>query len=559
MIPVAEQMNTKIMTIGIDGATLDIIRPLIKKGKLPNIARLVENGVSGKIASTMPPISGPAWTTIQTGLNPGKHGLYDFFRNIPEHYSRTIINSTFLSAKTFWEILSDNGYTIGIVNMLFTYPPKPVNGFMVSGGQVSGSDKEYTFPGSLKQEILQMEPGYKLDPFERISQTKKFLDGIPAHLYRQERIHCHLLKKYSPDFFINYFPIPDIIHHTFWKHMDPLHPLHNEKKARQYLPLIETCYETLDKIIGNRMEMMDENGVIIVISDHGGGPLHKFVQLNKWLQDEGLMSLESGHQNKNHSFLKFIGKLKKKFIDFSAPYDTIGLRHWMGNFSREKRRSFVMSNIIDWSKTKAYAGRPGEQGIHCNLQGREKYGIVAPGKEYEKVRDDIIEGLSLLRDPESGDKIFDNVFKREEIYEGPFVSNAPDIIFDFGDAPYQSGDALLADRLFQNVTEGSVNGKHRQNGVLFVHGKGIKKESKIKGARLCDYAPTVLHLMGIPIPHEMDGKVLVDIFEPAFMEKNPVKYKNTPVVNPDSNSGEGRFTPEESESITERLKSLGYL
>ena len=554
-----EQSKIKVMTIGIDGATLDILLPLIKKGKLPNIASLIENGVSGELESTMPPISGPAWATVQTGLNPGKHGIFDFFRNIPEKYSRTMINSTFLPTKTLWEILSDSGKTVGIVNMLFTYPPKHVNGFIVSGGQVPRKEKEYTFPSSLKKEILQQDPNYKLDPFNRISQTKKFLREIPIHLNSQERIHCYLLKKYSPNFFMNYFPIPDIIHHTFWKHMDPLHPLYSDKKSQSYLRLIENCYQTLDDIIGKRMKMVNDETVIIVMSDHGGGPLHKFVQLNKWLQDQGLMSLEPGHQDKGHSFLRTLEKLKKRAIDFSAPFDIIGLRHWIGYISREKRRAFAMSNIIDWANTKAYAGRPGEQGIHCNLQGREKYGIVTPGKEYEKLREYIIDNLSQLRDPQSGNKIFNHIYKREEIYEGPFLSNAPDIIFDFGDAPYQSGDALLAHELFQDVLSGGVNGKHRQNGILLVHGKGIKKRSEIHGARLCDYAPTVLHLMGVPIPREMDGKVLVDIFEPAFMQKHPVKYKDMDVVKPESTVGEVTYTPEESESITDRLKSLGYL
>ena len=193
----------KVMVIGIDGATFDVLTPLINEGKLPHLEALIREGTSGNLKSTIPPLSSAAWSTFQTGMYPGKHGVFDFYRNNHSELTFDPANSTFLKAKTLWEILSDKGKKVGVINLLFTYPPREVNGFIITGKETPGEDKDYTFPSSLKKEILQFDPKYKVEPFSNISRDKNFLKAVPVRLMRQERVNQFLLKKYQVDCFMN--------------------------------------------------------------------------------------------------------------------------------------------------------------------------------------------------------------------------------------------------------------------------------------------------------------------------------------------------------------------
>jgi predicted AlkP superfamily phosphohydrolase/phosphomutase len=554
--------NVKVMVIGMDGATFDILNSLISQGKLPHLKSLIKEGVSGPLRSTIPPLSAAAWSTFQTGKNPGKHGIFDFFRNCPGEYNCTAVNSTFLKSKTLWEILSDNGKNVGVLNVMFNYPPRQVNGFIVSGKETPSENKEYTFPGPLKQEILQFEPKYKAEPFRRVSQTKNFLKKVPLLLNRQERVNSYLFKKYSPDFFMNLFAIPDIIHHLFWKHIDPSHPYYSEKKSRKYLALFEKSYQTLDDIVGRRMQMVDKDTIVIIISDHGAGALHKIVQLNRWLKKQGLLALKKEPSVSTSSVRKSIKEIIKKLYEYLVMYDSFGLIKML-RFKTTGKREALAKHAIDWSKTKAYAGRKSEHGIYCNVRGREKEGIINPGKEYEELREFIISQIQTITDPATGLKVFKHIYKREEIYNGPYVSYAPDIILDFGNNPYEPGTALFDSEIIDEVRINSLSGMHRPDGILIAHGQGIKNGAEINGANICDLAPTILYAMGIKTPPDMDGKVLYSLFEPSFIDKNVAEYEkaqaSTYRKKEEKEGAEVTYSDKEVNEIQERLRPLGYL
>ncbi|MFC1633820.1 alkaline phosphatase family protein [Planctomycetota bacterium] len=554
--------QTKVMVIGMDGATFDVINPLISQGKLPHLQSLIQEGVSGPLKSTLPPLSAAAWSTFQTGKNPGKHGIFDFLRNCPGEYSCTVVNSTFLKSKTLWEILSENRRSVGVLNVMFNYPPREVNGFIVSGKETPDEQKEYTYPRSLKQKILQFEPKYQAEPFRRVYQTKSFLKKVPVLLKRQERVNSYLLNKYSPDFFMNLFAIPDIIHHLFWKYIDSSHPHYCEKKSRQYLPLIERCYQTLDDIVGGRMQMVDKDTVVIIMSDHGGGGLHKIVQLNRWLKEQGLLSLKEEPSVNTSLLSKSIRELTRRLHDHLVMHDSFGFIKKL-KLKTIGRRQASAKNAIDWPNTKAFAGRNSEHGIYCNVKGREKEGVVSPGKEYEELREFIILQLRTLTDSETGLKIFKHIYKREEIYMGPYVLYAPDIILDFGNNPYVQGTALLDWEVIEEVRMNRFSGMHRPDGILIARGKGIKKGTSIQGACIYDLAPTILYMMGVKIPLDMDGKVLYDLFEPSLIDKNVIEYEKAEAstsTNKEEKKGiELTYSDKETEEIEERLRSLGYL
>lgn len=552
--------KTKVMVIGIDGASFNVLLPMIEKGRLPNFASIIESGVSGKLRSIIPPISGPAWTTFATGVYPGMHGIYDFFRNLQENYACTPINSSFIPMKTLWEVLSDQGRKVGVMNMLFSYPPQKVNGFVVSGRGTPNEKVKYSYPERIKDEILDFEPHYRIEAYRQISMTRHFLKLLVDQLKCQERVNQYLFRKYPCDFTMSYFAVPDLIQHIFWKYMDPTHPNHDHKDANRLLPFIENCYKVLDDILSERLKMMDEDTIMIIVSDHGAGPLHKMVQINKWLQQSQLLFLKEEY-NKNGTWtsMLMLSKLLKGLLSITSKVDILGLRRLIGFKTREKRRLYSKQKFIDWSRTKAYAGRLAECGIHINLKGREGEGIVDSGDEYEKIREFIISNLSGLKDPQTGEKVFEKIWKREDLYKGPYVSYAPDLILDCGDRPYMANDGLWSNELFERVPKSSVTGMHCNDGIIIATGRGIKKRAKIEGANICDLAPTILSLIGAEIPSYMEGEVLTDLsVSPSQSARKPLdEYLN----HPQAPEGKEKviYSEEESEDISKRLKDLGYL
>jgi len=554
--------KVKVMVLGFDGASFNVLLPMIEKGKLPHFASMMKHGVSGKLRSVIPPVSGPAWTTFATGVYPGKHGIYDFFRNLPEEYGCTPINSSFIPTKTLWEILSEQGKKIGVMNTLFSYPPQKVNGFVISGRGTPGENSQYSYPDQLKDEILTYEPKYKIEPYRQISQTKRFLRLLVEQLKCQERVNRYLFQKYPCDFAMSYFAVPDLIQHIFWKYIDPNHPHYSYKRARRFLPLIEDCYTTLDSIICERLKMIDEDTILIVISDHGAGPLHKLFQLNKWLQQSQLLFLKENYSERNLANMVLLTNLAKGLLNIASRVDIFGLRRLIGYKTRQKRRLYGMKKFIDWSRTKAYAGRLAECGVYVNLKGREGQGIVASGQEYEKIRELIISNLSDLRDPQNGENIFEKIWKREELYSGPYVSDAPDLILDFGDHPYMANDSLLSSELFEKVPTNGVGGMHRNDGIIMAHGQGIKKGATLEGANICDLAPTILYLMGLEIPNYMDGKILADILTSPPLQIHKESHISDTDNKPTMITEEKKkiiYSEEEAEDISKRLKELGYL
>ena len=551
-----ERTYPKVIIVGIDGCTFNVLNKLIAKNKLPNFSKLIQEGAYGKLRSTMPPGSPAAWSTFQTGKDPGKHGIFDFFRNNPENYNYTPVNATFLKEETFWMRLSRLGMRVGVVNFLFTYPPQPVNGFLVTGKETPSEMTSYTYPEQLKDEILEMEPAFEVEPFKRVTHTKDFLIDTITKLAIQEKVNRHLMEHHPTDMFMNMFAMPDILQHVFWRHMDDAHPLYDAKEAKIYAPLIEAIFQKLDEIIGNRLQGMGTDATIIVLSDHGACGLTKIVQINKWLQDHQLLFLRKRKFSLN-SLLSFTLHLIKKVDRLFSGFDRLGLRRFIKHSTKEMRKNFSMNNLIDWSRTKAYMGRISESGIFCNLKGREKFGIVAPGDEYEAIRDEIINGLKILKDPETDAHIFRNVSKREDLYHGAYVKYAPDIIIETGDLPYQEGDNLLARHLFEKLTNLNLTGKHHPDGVLMVFGKGIKKGHVLNNIHIRDMAPTVLFMLGQKIPADMDGNVITEIFEDDIVKHRPIEFENE--LNAASEQQEVLFNDEEKSEIEKRLKDLGYL
>jgi predicted AlkP superfamily phosphohydrolase/phosphomutase len=520
----------KVLVIGLDGATPELLFPLAKEGKLPNLAKLLNNGVSGNLKSTLPPQTATAWSSFLTGTNPGKHGLFHFLKRLNK-YNFTLNNSNDIKATTLWSILNKHGKKVGLMQVPFTYPPPQIDHFVVTGLGTPGPRSDFVYPSKLRDKLL------KDLNFRFHNDPNSFRDGNEDNylkdLYETERkkteVTLFLMDEYECDFYMVVYMGIDQVQHFFWKYMDKTHPAHNPAKAKKYGNVIEDHYKRIDNYVGDILNNINSDTVVIVLSDHGAGPVLKEVNLNFWLRTKGLQKIKKSNTSEIRRWLLSQGFSIGRISIFLRK---IGVLNFLAKTMPERIKEVVPRGDalkeIDWSKTKVFSF--GNLGLlYVNLRGREEEGIVEPGREYEELRNYLIEELYKLTDPENGRKIVNKVYKREEIYDGSCTEEAPDL-FVLTYPEYKEMmrflDTLTMKLGKSDHSERSVriSGQHRMNGILIISGKGIQQHKTITNAEIIDIAPTILKLLGIPVPPNMDGKVLADVFSPSFLKKlNVVK------------------------------------
>jgi len=537
-------MSNKVFVIGLDGATFDIIKPLVKEGKLPTIGKLMSEEVHGNLKSTIPPATLPAWPSFMTGKNPGKHGVFDFMGRESNEYYGKIMSSKDIHGETLWRILSKFGKRSIVINVPATYPSEKINGIIISG-MLTPLGRTYTYPPELEEEIK----GYVIEMDPEIYEKDKsiFMDELYSITQKRKDTALYLMKKYEWDLFMVMFRETDIIQHILWG---------EKEKIFQF-------YQYIDKIINQLTAKIDKNTYIIIMSDHGFGELKKMVCINKWLTDLGLLS----YKRKDYSSLRYVklnklSGLKTDYLNkktlFKLGFSRQRIIFWLEKIGLEKSLSLIPKSIrkriraslpetdldIDWVRTKAYFSSffcAETQSITINLKGCDPEGIVDP-KEYENVREYIIKKLHELRDPATGEKVVDKVFRREEIYHGPCLDRAPDIVMLLKEGYKASGDFLQKEVI---VPKEKIEGAHRMNGILIVIGPDIKQGEEIKNTEIIDLTPTIIHIMNIPVPKDMDGRVLKEIF------KEDSKLAKREIVCQD--------VEYEKEKIKERIKELKAL
>ena len=548
----------RVIVLGLDGATFDILLPLVKENKLPHLAWVLEEGVWGELRSTMPPYSAQAWASMATGVNQGKHGIVDFWRVSKEGVRRGVVDSTLIRSDTLWGILSRHGKRVGVVNVPLTYPPLEVKGYMVSGFMTPRGKMDYTYPPHLREEILEATGEYDPDPYDPISPSKRLLEEYLYWMRRKEQANRFLLSRYPLDFFISVVQALDQIQHFFWSVFDDHHPSHDPGQAKRYQGMIEECYRLVDEVVGQRLRLLDEKTSLFIISDHGFGPAHKWFQVNKFLAELGLLVLKREPAVKY--LMRRVGLTPQNIRNVVHRGDVFGFRRKTGRWLRmelSKRLESALALPIDWEKTAAYSGSPTSEGIYINLKGRDSEGIVEPGREYERVRDLIMDELLKLKDPKTSEPVVDKVYRKEEIYSGPYLPLLPDIVLSTGSLPYMPRDDLSASKVVERIpARGYVEGRHTLPGIFMAMGLIIGKGT-ITGAKIVDVAPTILYAMGLPVPRHMDGKVLEDIFCEEYRESRPIRYEGRKSSLPEREAP-SVYTDEETRDIEERLRGLGY-
>lgn len=504
----------KTLVIGIDSASWNIITPLIAKGKLRTFNRLLHSGVAGNLESIHPYITSPAWKCYSSGKNPGKLGVFGWYDFHIAKKKLKMANSTTFKSKEIWDYLGEYGFKCGIINMPQTYPPKKINGFMISGSPAP-NDLEYTYPPELK-EILK-KYGYYINPNYDLSADKeKGLTEIEYLIKKRFSVARHALKNDDIAFLHTTLFFIDNIHHYFWGKMQDGDEIYGD--------VIEDFWELIDIELDKTIKDLDGYNIIIM-SDHGSRSLEGQLYINNWLIEEGYLHL-NGNTPKIYSILlrsgltkerlsRLIKKLKLDHIILKLiPFDV--LFKIQTTLITEKGDEGVASiiNKVDWDKTTAIS--VGEQCIYLNI---EKDDV-----KYETIRNGLIENIKKLSNPLNGTSLVENVVKKEEIYSGEYLDIAPDLVviptkgYRFHDAISQNGS--------WDYSNSGWTGYHDPYGLFLAHGSDIKQGTTIEGARIIDLAPTILHMFGVPIPRDMDGRVLIEIFhEDSEMAQREIIYE----------------------------------
>lgn len=550
-------MNNNVLVIGLDGATWDVLNPLLRDGAMPNLKQLLDRGARGTVMSSIPPVTAAAWTCFSTGKNPGKHGLVDFIY-FPEHgYRVTIANSTTRDAATLWNLLSERAMRVGVVSVPMTYPPEKVNGVMVTDMMTPNASVQYTYPAELKQELLDKVGPFVITPGEgeNPSAPLTYLDKVRADVKGSADYAIYLLRKERYDFFMYVFGIVDVLQHQFW-YLIEADPKTLDAEQQAIRAKVIDIYRQVDDGIGEMLKSADRDTLVVLMSDHGFGPMKGFLHVNNFLLERGYLVLKSGGASALKRAL-FRAGVTPQNVHLTLKSLKLDLRR---KFNRGRaygtlRRFFLSFDDVDWTRTRAFAlGHIGQ--IYINLKERQPAGIVNPGAEYEQLRDQIRKDLLALKHPATGEQLIAKVYNREDLYSGPLLDNTPDLLLLPADFKYVAfGESEFASNKIVGPTLGHT-GHHRLEGIGALSGAHIQPGAQIQDASLLDLAPTILYALGLPIPPDMDGRVLLEAFAPDFVRQNPVRRDTADAVRTDFGD---TYSDEEQDQVIQRLADLGYV
>jgi predicted AlkP superfamily phosphohydrolase/phosphomutase len=570
----------KVFVLGLDGATLDVMLPMVEKGELPAFKEIIANGGYGRLRSVTPPLSPPAWVSFATGKNPGKNGILGFTRMIPNSYKLQLVTGKDNRCKTVWELSSLAGKKVIVVNVPMTYPPKPVNGLLISGLDTPDIKSDFTYPAEVKNEILSLFPTYKINLHlggYLQNDRKKIiaLRMIHESIESRYRVTEYLMEKYPWDLFIVKFNNPDIVQHHFWKYMDRDHPEYDPDSRDTFKQAIFSVYRKLDEITQSLVKKLDKDTTLLVMSDHGAGArINKLVYINEWLRKNGYLKVTDDHNSSKynrrhvlyHNLAMSINIISSFLFRHSSPKIRIFIKNFLPKTFSRVSLHFKFSSwlsAIDWSKTTAFMAE--QEFLRINLKDFYPQGIVE-GKDYIQIRDEIIQKLNILKDPETEETVFEDILTREKAFGVHKDYSLPDIQLVTKDAKYDiTGKFFKKDSPVGNTFvrrekhSGGANGMHRPDGIFFMLSPFCRSGIELKDLKLTDLCPTILFLLGIPIPTDIDGNVITEVFQEDFLKTHPFHYKKYEEDTESGKDSKSIYSADDASKIMDNLKSLGYL
>ncbi len=452
----------RVLVLGLDSVPAPLLFQRFRE-HLPNLRSLMDAGAYGVLMSCDPPITIPAWMVMMTSKSPGRLGIYGFRHRRGYSYSEiTLPTTASVREPAVWDILGSRGKHVTVVAVPPSYPPRPVNGEMVGCFMTPDTSAAYTFPSDLKKEIQEAVGDYIVDVTFRHDDRDTVLKELYDMTERRFALFKHLLRTRPWDFFIGHEIGIDRLQHTFWKYFDTEHHLY--QPGNKYENVVLDFYKFLDDQVGQVLSLVDEDTAVLVTSDHGAQRMTGAFCVNQWLAMEGYLV-----------------------------------------FSQQPREEMPLEKAnIDWARTRAWAWGGYYARIFVNVKGRESLGVV-PQESYQDFLSELTARLKAIKGPQG--EVWDTkVWRPEELYDAS-NGDAPDLMVYFDDLRWRAAGTVghASDYLRENDT-GPDDAVHSREGIIILANGGL--HGQIQGARLEDVAPTILSLMGVPIPEDMTGRPL---------------------------------------------------
>jgi predicted AlkP superfamily phosphohydrolase/phosphomutase len=536
----------RLLVVGLDGGTEAVIG--LPDANLPNITALRAVGAAGTLRSTVPPITAAAWPSMMTGWNPGRHGMYDFRTLGIERYSRLwgaghsasfedgrdFVTSRRWSGAAIWDRIDG---TSAILSVPMTFPVWEVDGLMVSGFPLPDYSRNHTHPPDLAGTMPPL-----LDFADRIGKLsdQELAERCLELIDRQCDLVMGWLREGEHEMVMVVFQSTDFAQHRLWKYL--------EREGDPLRVALLEMYRRIDAFVGEARALLGDDDTVAVVSDHGFGPHpHTFVRTDRLLADAGLLSASG--TSKGEAVTRALRR---------APAVRRVLRTTLDRLPGAARERIAAqatgAAAVDWSRTTAYRIPlyPPAEGVVINLRGRQEQGAVDEGDAYEHARDEVIAVLEGLRDPSTGARVVEWAQRREQVYAGDHVAEAPDVVALF--RPGYKGGSGLGD-LFEAVPAeilDSYSGVHAIDGVFAIAGPGVRTGVDLGVREIVDVAPTLLALLGVAVPDDVDGTVMREAL------RDEVAVRSSAAVARDEDDAPV-LTDEESATLEESLRSLGYL
>ena len=535
-------MTKRTVLIGLDGATFSVLDPLVDQGVMPFLKQLRWMGARAELRSVVPPLTPPAWTSLMTGRNPGHHGVFDFFLKEDNSPHIRFATSRDVRCETVWSIANRNECRVTTLNYPLMMPPPRLNGHVVAGGWMTPRQLRLGCSPDALYDSIKTIPEF--DPKKvamDMAHEEKALEGcdrdeyeswIQMHIAREEQwfgILRHLMREEPSGLTAILFDGVDKIQHLCWRFLAPEWETGTPEPWEQGVRDAALAYfSRLDRLLAEIETLAGPEATLLIASDHGFGPQTMTFFVNAWLESEGLLA----------------------WADADQPRESDAATLGMGQLARHV-------TMLDWKKTKAYAATPSSNGIHIVTAEKASDPGVPPA-EYETFRKQLIDSLYNLRCPGTNTRLVEQIWTREEAFDGPFLHRAPDLTLGLADGGLVS---ILGSDAPVKLRE-QPSGTHRPLGVFLAKGPGIQGGIRADELSILDVAPTLLHSLGMAIPEDMEGRVAEEIFEPSFLEEDPVRYGGVAApaeAAPPKTSDNIMFDADAEAEMAKRLRALGYI
>lgn len=534
----------KLLVIGLDGADWGILDPWIAGGDMPHLAALRGRGQWGLLRSTIRPESSVAWATFAAGVNPGRHGIFGFAAQQPHSYTTTLNTAAQVQQPSFWRRAAAAGKRLALLNVPMTYPPQPFDGALVGGMLSPSIHSQFTHPPDLRRQLLAAAPDYTINVDRAGLSLRSFIRQTTHSIAARARAAHWLLQQDAWDAFVVVFSETDRLQHYTLHLLAPDHPRHDPAAAAALLPDLLAAYRALDAAVGDLVAAAGPEAELILLSDHGFAPCARAFLPNVWLEQQGLLRRDAGGGPPTPGLWRRLrGHAGLRRLKNSLPL----LRHWR----RPPPPGDHLAGV-DWAQTQAVYSPAG--GIRLNVQGREPQGVLTPAAA-DRLRGDLIAALTALINPATAAAPLLQVLPREDLYNGPFLSLAPDLILEPRRAdpdPRRNTTCSPAFGPHCFGDSGELTGNHTLDGIFLAAGPDIAP-GRLTGSHLLDLAPTILHALAAPVPDDLEGQIL-----PLWASRRPI-LRAGPEEEERLAAASSPFTPAEEAAVADRLRSLGYL